>query len=84
VEGFAKATEAVRDVDPRGQSTSLETPALVVAGEHDIDLPPTQSKAVADSIFDARFEILDAAHLSPAEEIQRFTALLETFLRENV
>jgi 3-oxoadipate enol-lactonase len=39
---------------------------------------------VADSVPDAKLEILDAAHLSPVEETLRFVALLETFLRENV
>jgi hypothetical protein len=44
----------------------------------------TRPEVVVDSIMDARFEILDATHLSPVEETQRFAAFLETFLRENV
>jgi hypothetical protein len=43
-----------------------------------------RSKAVVDSIMGARFEIVDATHLSSVEETQRFAAFLETFLRENV
>ncbi|AMM12782.1 MAG: alpha/beta fold hydrolase [Pseudomonadota bacterium] len=84
VEGFAKVAEAIRDFDLRGRVASINAPTLVVAGEHDVDLPSAQSKVVADSIPGAKFEILDAAHLSPVEETQRFVALLETFLRENV
>jgi 3-oxoadipate enol-lactonase len=84
VEGFARVAEAIRDFDLRGQVISIKTPTLVVVGKHDVDLPPSQSKVVADSIPGAKFEILDAAHLSPAEETQRFVALLETFMRENV
>ena len=84
VEGFARVAEAIRDFDLREQSKLIKTPTLVVAGEHDLNLSPKQTKEVADSILDARFAILDAAHLSPVEETQRFTALLETFLRENV
>jgi 3-oxoadipate enol-lactonase len=84
VEGFAKVAEAIRDFDLRKQVASIKTPTLVVVGEHDVDLPPAQSRMVADSISGAKFEILDAAHLSPVEETQRFVALLDTFLRENV
>jgi 3-oxoadipate enol-lactonase len=83
-QGFASVAEAIHDVAPRRQSTSIKTPALVVAGRHDADMQPMRSKEVVDSLMDARFEILDAAHLSPAEETQRFAAFLETFLRENV
>jgi 3-oxoadipate enol-lactonase len=43
-----------------------------------------QTKMVADSTTNAGFAILDAVNLSLVEETQRFTALLETFLRENV
>ncbi|OXC72631.1 hypothetical protein BSU04_40840 [Caballeronia sordidicola] len=43
-----------------------------------------QTKAVVNSSMNARFAILDASNLSPVEETQRFRALLETFLRENV
>jgi len=43
-----------------------------------------QSKVVAYSSMNARFAILYALNLSLVEETLRFTALLETFLRENV
>jgi 3-oxoadipate enol-lactonase len=76
VEGFARVAEAIRDFDVRGNRHRLKRPGG--------SLPPMQTKVVADSIMDARFAILDASHLSLVEETQRFTALLETFLRENV
>jgi 3-oxoadipate enol-lactonase len=74
VEGFARVAEVIRDVDLRGHR--LKRPGG--------SLPPTQTKAVVNSIMNARFAILYAPHLSLVEETQRFTALLETFLRENV
>lgn len=43
-----------------------------------------QTKALIDSIKNAGFAILCALHLFLVEETQRFRALLETFLRENV
>lgn len=84
VEGFARIAEAIRDFDVKHGVGSVTVPTLVIAGEHDKDLPPGQSKEVADAIAGARFEMLDSAHLSPVEESQRFVGILETFLREKV
>ena len=84
VEGFAKLAEAIRDFDVRGATSQIVTPTLVIAGDQDQDLPAAQTKAVADAIPGAHFEILHSAHLSPVQESQRFTAILETFLREKV
>jgi 3-oxoadipate enol-lactonase len=53
----------------------------VIAGEHDSGTPPAASKVIADTVPGARFELLDAAHLSPVEQSQRFSALLDSFLR---
>lgn len=83
-EGFARAAEAVRDFDVRGKLASVARPTLVVAGKHDSGTPNAASKVIADTVPGARFEILDAAHLSPIEDSQRFTAILETFLRSSV
>ncbi len=84
VEGFAKIAEAIRDFDVKRDVASITAPTLVIAGEHDKDLPSAQSKEVADALPGARFEMLDAAHLSPVEESQRFAGILKTFLREKV
>ena len=53
------------DFDPRGQVELNEAPEFVVVGEHDVDFPLALSKARADSTPGAKYEILDAAHLSP-------------------
>jgi 3-oxoadipate enol-lactonase len=84
VEGFAKIAVAIRDFDVKRDVASITAPTLVIAGEHDKDLPPAQTKEVAEAIPGARFEMLDAAHLSPVEESQRFAGLLETFLGKQV
>jgi 3-oxoadipate enol-lactonase len=56
---------------------------LVVAGEHDVGTPRAASRVVADTVPGAQFELLNAAHLSPVEESQRFSALLAAFLRDS-
>jgi len=83
-EGYAMACEALRDFDTHERLAELRVPALAVAGRYDSGTPASATRALADAIAGARFEILDAAHLAPVEESHRFTALLETFLRQSV
>ncbi|CAB3767959.1 3-oxoadipate enol-lactonase [Paraburkholderia humisilvae] len=84
VEGFALACAALRDFDVRDRLAEIRSPTLAVAGRHDTGTPPAATKAIADAVPGARFEVLDAAHLAPIEQSQRFTALLETFLQSQV
>jgi 3-oxoadipate enol-lactonase len=83
-EGYALASEALRDFDVRGRLPELKVPTLAVAGTHDIGTPPALTKGIAETIAGARFELLDAAHLAPIEQSHRFAALLETFLQSPV
>ncbi|RQH04699.1 3-oxoadipate enol-lactonase [Paraburkholderia dinghuensis] len=83
-EGYAMACEALRDFDAHDRLAELRVPALAVAGRYDGGTPAAATRALADAIAGARFEILDAAHLAPVEESHRFTALLETFLHQSV
>jgi 3-oxoadipate enol-lactonase len=80
-EGFARAAEAVSRFDLRSRLEGIEARTLVVAGEHDCGTLPAASKVTADTVPGALFEQLDAAHLSPVEQSQRFGALLDGFLR---
>jgi len=82
-QGYAMACEALRDFDVHERLAQLRVRTLVVAGRHDRGTPVATTEAVARAIDGARFEILDAAHLAPVEESHRFTALLETFLRQS-
>jgi 3-oxoadipate enol-lactonase len=75
-EDFAGVAKAIRDFDLRGNRHRLKRPGG--------SLTPMQTKVVAYSSMNARSAILYASNLSLVEETQRFTALLETFLRENV
>jgi 3-oxoadipate enol-lactonase len=66
----------IRDVDLRGQSTSIKTPRRVIAADAD--------ESGGEFNHECKIRNTYAPHLSLVEETQRFTALLETFLRENV
>ncbi|KMQ80398.1 Beta-ketoadipate enol-lactone hydrolase [Candidatus Burkholderia pumila] len=84
VEGFARAADAVSRFDVRDKLASIVRPTLVVTGEHDSGTPPAQTKVIADTVQGAQFQLLDAAHLTPVEQSQRFGALLDGFLRNLV
>jgi 3-oxoadipate enol-lactonase len=83
-EGYARACIALRDFDVRSRLTEITLPTLAVAGRHDAGTPPAATQEIANAIRGARFELLDAAHLAPIEQSQRFTALLESFLQKPV
>jgi len=83
-EGYAMVCEALREFDVRGKLGAIHCPTLVVAGRHDTGTRPAASQEIADAIEGAHFELLDAAHLAPVEQSQRFAALLETFLERPV
>jgi len=42
-------------------------PTLVMAGSHDLIVPTAASRALADEMPDARFDLVDAGHLLPSE-----------------
>ncbi len=83
-EGFARAAVAVSRFDARDKLASIDARTLVVAGERDSGTTPAQSKVIADTVKGAQFQSLDAAHLSPVEQSQRFSALLDGFLHNAV
>ncbi|MBP0588791.1 alpha/beta fold hydrolase [Paraburkholderia sp. LEh10] len=83
-DGYAHACVALRDFDVRGRLAEITLPTLTVAGRHDAGTPPAATQVIADAIRGAKFELLDAAHLAPIEQSQRFAALLESFLQKRV
>ncbi|WP_109480023.1 3-oxoadipate enol-lactonase [Paraburkholderia sp. C35] len=83
-EGYAQACIALRDFDVRSRLSVIDLPTLAVAGRHDAGTPPADTHEIANAIRNAQFELLDAAHLAPIEQSQRFTALLESFLLKRV
>lgn len=81
-EAYALSALAVLDADASDDLKALRCPALVVAGGHDVLLPPEQSRAVHALIRDARFQLLeDAAHFSPLQQPRAFAELVLDFLR---
>ena len=83
-EGYALACASLRDFDVRGRLGEISAPTLTIAGRHDTGTPPADTEEIAHAIRGSRFELLEAAHLAPIEQSQRFTAVLESFLQTRV
>jgi len=60
---------------------SMETPTLVITGEHDIIAPPEDTQQWAVPIPNCQFEVLaDVGHMSPIENASGFNQLLDAWL----
>ncbi|NYI44270.1 3-oxoadipate enol-lactonase [Nocardioides aromaticivorans] len=79
---------AVRSVvpdrpDQRALLASITAPTLVVAGRDDATFPVAETRAMAQAIPGARFEVLDGvAHLAALEDPARVNALVDQFVRD--
>lgn len=81
-EAYALSALAVLDADASADLAALRCPALVIAGAHDVLLPPEQSRAVHALIRHGHFQLLpDAAHFSPLQQPRLFAELVLDFLR---
>jgi 3-oxoadipate enol-lactonase len=58
----------------------VRRPTMVVAGRFDQVRPPAASEAFAQTIPGARFELIDAVHMMPAQASAALLPLLEDFL----
>src|SRR2546426_10875967 len=58
----------------------IRRPTMVVAGRFDQVRPPAASEQFARTIPDARFELIDAVHMMPAQAGAALLALLQDFL----
>lgn len=78
--GFAAAARACRGHDARPRLKKITTPALVVAGEHDILTRPEMARPLADNIPGASLALVDAGHMLFWEKADEFSALVRDFL----
>lgn len=75
--GYAACCEAIARMDLRPVLGKITAPTLVIAGSADRATPPEHGRAIADAVAsDARFEIVDAAHLASVERPVEVTTLL--------
>jgi len=70
--------------DQHALIAAIRTPVLVVAGEEDQTFPVAETRAMADSIPGAGFEVMPCtAHLAGLERPQEVNELIERFLQRH-
>lgn len=76
-EGYAACCGAIASWDGRRLLGRILTPTLVIAGSRDQRTPVTpHAKTLATTIYRAKLEVLDAAHLAPIEQADRANRLI--------
>ena len=83
-EGYASTCAAIRDADLGLSTPLIDTPVLVVCGEHDGATPPDLVRSMAHSIPGARFELIrDAGHLPSIDQPETLFGLMDNFFTVN-
>jgi 3-oxoadipate enol-lactonase len=72
-EGYARACEAVRDWDARGELDDISAPTFAIAGAEDPSTPPADLEAIVAEIPGAELLVVgDARHLVNVERADEF------------
>src|SRR4029078_4692183 len=77
---FASMNRAIARPNVTHLAKEIRRPTMVVAGRFDQVRPPAASGQFAQTISDARFELIDAVHMMAAKEAGPLLALLNNFL----
>ncbi len=77
---FASMNRAIARPNVTHLAKDIRRPTMVVAGRFDQVRPPAASEQFAKTIPGARFELIDAVHMMPAQAAAPLLALLEEFL----
>ena len=82
--GYVRACEAIRDEDLTNQLTAVRVPTLCIGGTNDIATPPDLIQAMAATIPNARFELIDGAgHIPCAQMPETVARLILDFVLES-
>ena len=79
--GYVRAAAVVRDADLREQVCEISLPTLVISGIQDLATPPSDGRALAESIAGALFMTMAGAHLSNIEHPEAYNRILLTHLQ---
>jgi 3-oxoadipate enol-lactonase len=77
---FAAMNRAIARPNVAHLAKDIARPTMVVAGRFDQVRPPAASEQFARTIPGARFELIDAVHMMPAQAPAALLALLQDFL----
>ena len=82
VQGYLACCEALSTLDQRALLPKIKSPTLVIAGRHDTATPLAGCELIRSNIPRASLTILDAAHISSAEQSHAFTDVVVGFLTQ--
>ena len=77
---FAAMNRAIARPNVMHLAKDIRHPTMVVAGRFDQVRPPAASEQFARTVPGARFELIDAVHMMPAQAPAALLALLQDFL----
>lgn len=81
VDGYLATCATLRDADLREQAKGLRAPVLVLGGEHDVAVPVTLCRELADLIPHAQWQLIPGcAHLPPVEQPVLVSAAIGRFI----
>ena len=80
---FAALNRSIAQPNVTHLAKDIAKPTMVVAGRFDKVRPPAASETFAKTIPDARFELIDAVHMMPAQAPGPLLALLQDFLGQH-
>lgn len=81
-EGYIGTCEAIRDADLRDVATTVMTRTLVMTGAQDESTPPELGRALATSLPNASFELVEGAgHFPCIEQPEKTIELISQFLK---
>jgi len=74
--------EALSTLDQRELLPKIKSPALVIAGRHDMSTTVAAGEMIRSGIPGASMTLLDAAHISNVEQPHAFTEAVVGFLTQ--
>jgi len=80
LDGFVGCCEAVRDMDFRASTPTINAPVMVIVGSKDPATLPEYGQEIAKMIKGSKIVSLEAAHLSNIEQARAYTDAVLNFL----
>lgn len=81
VDGFSGCCHAIQRFNMTDKLSSIEVPALVIAGREDCAAPMAAAELICEQLPNARLQVIDeAAHLSNIEQADIFNKFVGNFL----
>ncbi|MHA1378608.1 MAG: alpha/beta fold hydrolase [Candidatus Helarchaeota archaeon] len=73
--------EAIKDHNTTDRLKEIKVPTLIIAGKHDVLLPPRHSKVLNRNITNSEFTILETGHGIWIESEDKFSKIVLDFLK---